>query len=274
MRSNKKRGMVLVMTMMAITLVLIMVHSLMQTTGLGLSGSSSFYDRESALQAAQSGMDYVVTKLQSNKAWRGDGNDEFGGFDSCGISVVESYGNVVGLLKNKTGTKSAFRVKFSFEDTSDATLSKVPCSRFAEGDGEEPKPDFSIAMPYVSINNLNNTSATIAYRANNNGKGLAKSTPNLEIVSGGGVTADYACHVPPQRIYVIVEGLSGKGLRDCEDPKSANTVANNNNSAIARRYVESYFTFNAPVLRGSAASAEKTINVAIANKMFIKTKGF
>lgn len=77
---------------------------------------------------------------------------------------MESYGNVIGLITGKSGSKAAFRIKFNYEDTSDEVKKNTPCSRFAE-DGDEPEPSVSIAMPYVSINNLNNKVEALAYRA-------------------------------------------------------------------------------------------------------------
>ena len=281
---NNKKGAVLIMTLMALVLVFMMVHALMQTTGIGLQNSGSFYDRESALQAAQSGLDYAVTRLQSNRDWRGDANRAYwtcnhsfpqGGLSS-GFLVSENNGNVVGLIVSKAKIRSAFRIKFSFEDTSEATLSKVPAARFADYDQPEPTTSLPIAMPFVSVNNLRSEASVLVYRANPNGKGVAEETDNLEW--GDGADAQrrpFANHLPGQRAMIIVEGLSGKGLRDCNTPEEVNKLANSASAAtpLVRRYVESYYTFNAPVLNGNAAFAEENIDITVANKMFVRSFG-
>ncbi|MBQ7568064.1 hypothetical protein IJT17_04590, partial [bacterium] len=192
-----------------------------------------------------------------------------------GFMVTESSGNVVGLLKTKSGVKSAFRVKFSYESDSAEVLNKVTCSKFLCASGDNTVvavPKLSINMPYVSINNLRGASSALAYRAGANGKGLASSVENLERSEDGAATREFANHVPPQRAYVVVEGLAGKGLRDCETPEVANEAANRG-EVMARRYVESYYTFNAPVFKGNAAMANESINIRLAQKLFVKSTG-
>lgn len=281
----QNRAAVLIMTMMAICLTFMMIYCLTQTSGIGLSTTSAFYEREMALQAAQSGMDYAITQLQLNKAWRGDSNAKYWDSGSSeatyrkissdsGVQVVESYGNVIGLMESRSGQKAAFRIKFNYEDSSDDVKKKTPCSRFAAGGAEEPKPAISIDMPYVSINNLNNKTEALAYRANTNGKGIAENTHNLELAGHDEMIRSYANHVPPERICLIVEGLAGRGLRDCQEPEDVN-AALNDGKAVLHRYVEAYFSFNAsPVLSGYAAYAKGTIDATVADKMFVKSVGY
>ena len=281
---DHNRAAVLIMTMMAICLTFMMMYCLTQTSGIGLATTSAFYEREMALQAAQSGMDYAITQLQLNKSWRGDRNAKYWdsssakdqykeNFSESGVYVVESYGNVIGLLESRSGHKAAFRIKFNYEDNSDDVKKLTPCSRFADV-GEEPTPTVSIDMPYVSINNLNNKTEALAYRANSNGKGIADSTLNLELSGHDELFRKYANHVPPERMCLIVEGLAGKGLRDCQEPEDVNSALKEG-KAVLHRYVEAYFSFNAsPVLKGYAAYAKGTIEATVADKMFVKSMGY
>ena len=285
--------MVLVMTLMAICLVLMMVHALYATTGLGLNATASFYDREAALQAAQSGMDYAVTRLQHHRSWRGDSNCKYwnndekdsvvycaGKLESTGVVVAESFGNVVGLIRARDGAKSAFRIKFNYEDTS-IDKDKIPCSFFVKSDGTNPVnpvDNLKIKMPYVSINNLNRDEAAKVYRAKASGEGIAAKAENLERSDDSALERDFSNYVPPQRVAIIVEGLAGKCLRDCTTPEEVRGYVDGNlwngNGGVARRYVEAYYTFNAPVLNGNAAFAHKDLEVQVAKTMYVRSAGY
>ena len=286
-RSN--RAAVLIMTMMAITLTFMMIYVLTQTSGFGLNSTSSFYDREAALQAAQSGMDYAITQLQANREWKGDCHRaywkdlegayrNYTGSEAKDFKVLESYGNVVGVLTNRAGYKSAFRIKFNYElpavlseSEVQKKLKEIPCSSFEGKDGKEHMPDVLVNMPYVSINNLTGNTEALMYRANDNGQGICEETDNLEITSQDSPRRMYANHVPPQRICIIVEGIAGNGLRECSNPEDVYDIVNNN--VVTRRYVEAYYTFNAPVLRGYAAYSKGALNATTKN-MYVKSVGY
>ena len=283
MQRQKRKGIILIMTLMSVCLVFMMINVLTSSSTMGLFRSSTFYDREAALQAAYSGVDYAVTRLQTNLAWRGDSNCKYWngaelqekslGSLSSGCLVSESYGNVVGLLTNKAGTKSAFRIKFSYEDNSEDTYSRASLNRFGKLDTQEMMPRYSIASPYVSVNNLNGQAAVLVYRANNSGKGIAAETVNLEGAKNDSESErGFSNHLPGQRLCLIVEGVSGKDLRDCRTIESVNKVLNSNNSLV-HRYVESYYTSNAPVFCGDSAFAKGDLVFNLKNKLYVATKG-
>ena len=292
----RMRGAVLIMSMMAIGLVFMMLFALINTSKIGLNGTASFYEREAALQAAQSGMDYAVTRIQKNRFWRGDGNCAYysesdsdktsltvGSLDK-NLMVVESYGNVVGLLRDKAGNNSGFRIKFNFENTADDVLSKISRNIFfTNNSSSHASPSISIAMPYVSLNNLSNDKAELLYRAPNSGKGLADTTENLEVCDEGSENRAFAQHVPPQRVHIIVEGLAGRGLRDCTTPQQVNDCANaevNSSLSMAsigplsKRYVEASFSLNHAVFKGNAAYANRDIKLNVAQKAYVKSTGY
>ena len=278
-----KRGTVLIMTMMAICLTFMMVNVLMQTTGYGLSSTSGFYDREAALQAAQSGVDYAVTRLQHNAGWRGDSNCKYwngsdvaekiyGSLDN-GLMVAESNGNVVGLLTDKAGHITGFRIKFSYETNATETYDKAERSRFGQKNSSDylPSTDYRIHSPYVSVNNLISKTATLVYRADSGGIGVSPKALNLEVGQEINDTErEFAFHLPAQRISLVVEGLSGKGLRDCKTPADINAAANSGIN-VARRYIEACYSDIAPVIDGDAAFAQDSIDIAVKNKLFVST---
>ena len=287
---SQSRGAVLIMTMMAICLTFMMIYALVQTSGIGLNTAGSFYDREAALTAAQSGLDYAVTQMQVNRDWKGDSNrkywhnsgSEYKNVDNNNFQVIESNGNVIGLLTNKAGYKSAFRIKFNYEFTSkdidEGIFKYAPCSSFADSDSSEPKPSISIDMPYVSINNFAGAKETLMYRAKDDGQGFSKDTYNLEL--GGkddNLKRAYANHVPPQRICIIVEGLAGNGLRNCTAPEQIVKDAvkeNYDSNRVVKRYVEAYYNFNAPILKGYAAYAKGGLTATVPNNMLVKSVGY
>ncbi len=149
MTTRKRLGIVLITTMLTMTLVAMMLAAVIRSSFGNMALSGNFYDRENTLWAAESGVQYAMTCLQTNRFWRGNRNNTFGTL-SKGLCVEESNGNVIGLIKNrKNGALSAFRIKFNYEDNSEDTTSKVPFNTFEENS------KFSIAMPYVSVNYLN-----------------------------------------------------------------------------------------------------------------------
>ncbi len=239
MIGKKRSGIVLITTMLTVALVAMMLAAVIQSSMGNMALSGYFYDRESALWAAESGVQYAMTCLQTNRYWRGDRNNTFGTL-SKGLCVEESNGNVIGLIKSRhNGTLSAFRIKFNYEDNSEETTSKATLNTFEE------ESKFHLAMPYVSVNYLNpvtdNDEAkfTKVYRANANGQGIDDKTTNLE--AGG--SSDFAYQLPANTCSLIVEGLSGNALRDVTTPEDLNTLLNSgtaNYNSLTKRYVETY----------------------------------
>ncbi len=125
---RKRLGIVLITTLLTITLVAMMMAAVIQSSYGNMALSGDFYDRESAFWAAESGIQYAMTRLQENFLWCGDNNTSYGSLRK-GLYVSESNGNVVGLLQNrKNGALSAFRIKFNYEsdEDKDALKKKYP----------------------------------------------------------------------------------------------------------------------------------------------------
>ncbi|MBN9414106.1 hypothetical protein ABS71_08655 [bacterium SCN 62-11] len=102
-------------------------------------------DREEARRAAESGLEYALTRLRENPRWCGNSNGVV--VDQAGIRVAEQNGNVIGNLTQEGGASSQFRLRFNYQD--------------GPGGGEgmpNPPSDFWIKSPWVSVNNLLGTS--------------------------------------------------------------------------------------------------------------------
>lgn len=240
-RFIKERGIVLVTTLLTIVLVVMMITVIVNSGAAGLSLTANFRDRESALMAAESGLQYATTRLQENITWRGDGtvvnNDP-------NFVVKEDNGNVFGIITSKLGTKSAFRIKFNVEDGSpsvDASGKIVPSS---DGDGLPDPKSLTIPSKFVSLNNMFGTTAVAMYRANPNGKHRLDNS---------------FCSLPAGTTAVVVEGIAGPGVRDVE----INYVGAFSN--VSTRIVEAYLSVDGVNGMDSAAYAAGSLNAYLAN---------
>ena len=113
MRKKYKKGIVLITTMLTVVLVIMLLSSVVYSNLGSMRLASNFYGREEALMAAQSGVQYAITCLQSDVTWRGDKSGNTLSDTHKGISVQERNGNVVGMLTTTNGHKSFFRIKFN-----------------------------------------------------------------------------------------------------------------------------------------------------------------
>ncbi len=232
-------GIVLITTLLTIALVAMMMATVIQSSFGNMALSGNFYDRETAFWAAESGIQYAMTRLQENFLWCGDNNESYGSLMK-GLYVSESNGNVVGLLQNrKNGTLSVFRIKFNYEsdENEDTLKKKIPLNLF---DG---KTNLHIGCPYVSINNLqpidpsSKDKYTPVYRANQDGYGIAKKTVNLE--DGG--TRKFAYYISGNKACVTVEGIAGRALTGLESPNKVSQIVDSPFSRCTKRYIEVYF---------------------------------
>lgn len=212
MRQGRKPGIVLVTTLLVTVLVVMLVTAVVGTGAGGMALTGNFYEREAALLAAESGLQYAMTRLQANPNWRGDdpGTVPSGTPD---FSVIERNGNVFGFLQTASGNRSLFRIKFNYEDGNGG----------ADGLNDTSEVENRQASPLVSINNLQGVSSVPARRANPNGIGLSSEE------------APY--RVPRATACILVEGLAGWGVRDTSPDRPGTFSANR---AVTRRVVEAY----------------------------------
>ena len=229
---KNKRGIVLITTMLTVVLVIMLLSSVVYSNLGGMRLASNFYGREEALMAAQSGVQYAITCLQSDITWRGDKPENTFTNSAEGISVRERNGNVVGMLTTTNGKKSFFRIKFNYED-GDKGFDGMNDSADSE----------RIRSPYVSVNNLFNTTPTKVYTASQDGK--LKTKQNQDKYGKNRTEADGASSftLGKSSCYLVVEGFAGNGVRDLTLDK-AFTLTPEQASRLIPRRVETYLTLS------------------------------
>lgn len=138
---SARRGIVLISVIFITVLVgmyLLSAHILSQ----GQFGAlKQHHESQLAEEAARSGIEYALARLQENPEWRGDGNGVI--VDSPNFSVREDQGNVVGLVRSADGGTAQFRLRFNFQD--------------GNGGADEldnPAGDMLFESRHISINNL------------------------------------------------------------------------------------------------------------------------
>ena len=229
---KNKRGIVLITTMLTVVLVIMLLSSVVYSNLGSMRLASNFYGREEALMAAQSGVEYAVTCLQSDVTWRGDKQDNTFTNSAEGISVRERNGNVVGMLTTANGNKSFFRIKFNYEDGENGF------------DGMKDSSDSErIQSPYVSVNNLFNTTPTKVYTASQDGK--LKTKQSQDRFGKNRTEADGASSfsLGKSSCYLVVEGFAGNGVRDLTLDK-AFTLTPEQVSNLNPRRVETYLALS------------------------------
>lgn len=243
----KKKGIVLITTLLTVVLVVMMITAVVHSGASNLSLTAGFHHRENALLAAESGIQYAATRLQDNIFWHGDGFGSTTTFEKNGLKVVEDNGNVIGVIRSTTGTVSAFRIKFNYEDGNDEEKDR----KLPEKDGlHDPSEAYKINNRFVSVNNLTNPSSTLIFRANDNGV-KAKDKPETYYIPSG-----TAC--------IIVEGLAGTSLRDITAPHQLTDKSHPEVYAKAvKRVVECYLTFSDAQEINGAAYAGGNINATL-----------
>lgn len=148
--------------LLSVLLVMLVVGMLLRAAIVRMPVVAGAYrhasDREEARRAAESGLEYALTRLRENPRWCGDSNDTI--VEQSGIRIRERRGNVLGDLSQDGGASSQFRLRFNYQD--------------GAGGGEglpDPPSDFWIQSPYVSVNNLLGTSnANIPQGDGSNGR--------------------------------------------------------------------------------------------------------
>lgn len=229
-----RSGMVLVVTLLlSVVIALFLVAAVQLLPTMGLS-SENLEERQLALLAAQSGVDYAQVRLQADPAWRADGVGLV--VDTPELKVVEDRGNVFGFLVAPNGNKCFFRFRFNFQNGSDT-------------------PDDGLDMPtnlinseFVSYNNLRSGTGQRQYRA---------------VPSGGGVwqvtdSSPFEREITKFTASIIVEGFAGRAVRNVS-PTSPNL--NLEQGAVSRQVVEAYFARAGFLTVDSAVMAAQSLDV-------------
>ncbi len=135
------RGIVLISVMFIAVLVGMYVLSANILSQGQFGALKQYNESRLAEEAARSGIEYALARLQENPQWRGDGNGVI--VDSPNFSVREDNGNVVGLIRSADGGIAQFRLRFNHQDGSGG------------GDGlDDPTGDMAFDSRPISVNNL------------------------------------------------------------------------------------------------------------------------
>lgn len=231
----QRRGVVLITALFVVLIVGIIARAILVSSPLRAREGYS----EQATAAALSGVDYALCRLRAEPGWKGVANRMV--VNSPGICVVESEGNVFGLIGHP-GSYSQFRIRFNFQDGAGGA-DLLP----------DPPSDRQVKFPYLSVNNLQQAGDALVPRADTSGV-VSDPTTGLYSVVGGSVC-------------LVVEGRSGPGLASLSPSKpNANPVG-----AIFTRTVESIYqmSFNQPV-NDAAIMAGGNLQVEVATGERVK----
>lgn len=215
--------------MLTVVLVIMLISTVVYSNLASMHLTSNFYDKEAALMAANSGMNYAITRLQNDIAWNGCGGSAP---DSAGGSfqVQEENGNVIGIITSADGRRSVFRIKFNYEDGAGGL------------DGLDDTPNKKgIASPFVSVNNLAGPIPAKVYTANADGTLKTKTTTNDKGQTSTKPVGAVGCYsIPKFTCDLIVEGFSGRGTREAtlENPIDSKY-------SVSKNVVEAYIKLDA-----------------------------
>lgn len=180
--------MIALLTLLVITMIVAAAASAMPVQ---LFSATHGGETQAAFMAARSGLDYAYSRLQERDTWMGNGDGSAGVHlivNTPQMQVVEDNGNVIGVMVNGDGNRSAFRFKFNFQNGG----STSPDDGFPD-----PAPQHKITNRYLSYNNVPQSLTINTYEANP-GTGVVINT-----VKGT---------LPKFNAEIQVEGLAGPGL--------------------------------------------------------------
>ena len=142
--TRPKRGIVLFISIVMAVIMVMVVGAAIALGPANLAAGQQVVNQCQACRAAESGIQYALTQLRKDPDWKGNKNKVTVNLPD--MYVVEDHGNVIGLLATSDGSWSQFRLRFNYQDGSDATA-------------------FNIDNPYVSVNNLKAPATTPVPRA-------------------------------------------------------------------------------------------------------------
>jgi len=187
MPKKATRGIVMVVALITLLVITMLVAAAATAMPTQLFAASHGGETQSALMAARSGVDYAYARLQENRSWRG-GEANTVVVNTPTLRVVEDRGNVIGLITQADGSKSAFRLKFSFQNAGGSP---------DEGFAVDPAVNHRMKSPFLCFNNVNQAVGKPLFKADNNGQVV-----NTQL----GTLPKFTCQIH-------VEGMAGAGLQ-------------------------------------------------------------
>ncbi|MFN8608747.1 MAG: hypothetical protein U0931_14515 [Vulcanimicrobiota bacterium] len=242
-RGRKRRGIVLIIALVTMVLITMIVAAVATAMPVQLFASAHGKDTQSAISAAKAGLDYAYCRLQENRLWQGDGDTGAAGphliVNTPELQVVEDEGNVIGVLSDPDGQKTAFRFRFNFQDGN----SNNP----ADGVDNLPASSHLIYNRYLSSNNIFQSIMVKTYDGDpSNGVVINTQTGTLS----------------PFTAEIKVEGLAGPGLAGA----TVDNIQNLLNSSAARQIYAQHAAGRFSV----AGSGQVDSVVAAANSLYGK----
>lgn len=240
MRIGKKktRGIVMVIALLTLLMITMIVASVATAMPVQLFSAVHGGETQSALNAARSGLDYAYSRLQENRAWvgNGDGSSPPPGphliVDIPSLQVVEDEGNVIGVMTQGDGTRSAFRLKFNYQNAA---------ANPDDGFANDPAASHKIRNQYLCFNNVPQALTIDTYQADPT-TGVVVNAPV------GQLTKFNAC--------LQVEGLAGPGLSTATvDNLDALMSAAGTRSRIYAQHVEGRFNVSGSTQIDSVVAA-------------------
>lgn len=186
----RRRGIVMMVSLLTLTFIFMLVGAAMTMMPMQLSSSRHSAETQQALRAASSGIDYAQAKVQKDPSWLGD-DPVTAAVNLANLQVVEDNGNVIGVIHNGDGSRSAFRFKFNHQNgTNNPQEGPVNLAN--------PALNHMISNPLICINNSEGSNPAPIYDFPDNGQLPGGATSSREI-------GQYC-------VLLQVEGLAGPGL--------------------------------------------------------------
>ncbi|MFA5505230.1 MAG: hypothetical protein WC423_07375 [Vulcanimicrobiota bacterium] len=158
---RKRRGIVLISVVFIAILISMYVVSAHILNRSRFGGMKQTAENRLAEEAARSGLEYALARLEENPEWKGALNAVT--VDTPELVVVEDRGNVIGILRTDVGT-AQFRLRFNYQDGSGGG-----------DDMDDPSSAMSFDSPHISLNNLTGGSDQPLYLGD--GSGYSASSP-------------------------------------------------------------------------------------------------
>ncbi|MBT9584808.1 hypothetical protein IV102_15800 [bacterium] len=191
----RRRGIVIVACLILLMVTLMVVGAGLALGPANLAAGTNVADQLRARQAAESGVQYAITRLRLNSDWKGDANQIT--VNSPDMYVEEDRGNVIGLVRDSGGQWSQFRIRFNYQDGAGA-------------EGLDDPAQFVFTSPYVSVNNLGSSQDVQAPRADGPGYSVQSNSPRPYTV-------------PRWSVLMAVEGRAGRVAATPTNPEGATT---------------------------------------------------
>jgi hypothetical protein len=208
MRKSRHRGIVLISVIFISVLIGMYMVSATILNRSRFGGMRQTAESRLAEEAARSGLEYALARLEENPNWRGGLNTTT--VNTPDLIVVEDEGNVVGIMKTGAGT-AQFRLRFNHQNGSGGTDNM-----------DDPSGPMLFDSPHISQNNLTGRSDALLYYGDGVGNSASTVAPNV---------------VEPGAVALVVEGRVSRGFDQA-------TAANPNPSVsrvLSARVVEGFY---------------------------------